>query len=91
MSVELKAHRYQIEKLKEEAWQVAGIPPKRFTDEELANFLLVPLSTITRAKKGYKVSNHLVAGVMARFKNRPDLTKDLWYVDGDVQELQQAA
>lgn len=91
MSLELKAHRYQIEKLKDVAWQVSGTPPKKLTDKELADFLLVPLNTIVRAKKGHKVSNNFVAGVKARFKDREDLIEDLWYIDGDVEELAEAA
>ncbi|WP_443094861.1 hypothetical protein [Rothia koreensis] len=81
MSYSLKIKRHNIEMLKEEAWRVMGGPKRIITDEELAGLLLISQSSLTRMKGGGKVPNTMIAAVMKKFAEHPEITDGLWHVE----------
>lgn len=80
MSYELTIRRSEVERLKEEAWKVTGIPKRVITDRELADLLKVSPDTIARAKRGEKVAARMVAGIMWVFRNHPEVIEGLWTI-----------
>lgn len=87
MNYSLKIKRHNIEMLKEEAWRVIGGPARVITDDELAQLLFISNSSLARVKAGGKVPSMMVAAVMKRFAEHPEITENLWYIEEPQLEM----